>query len=222
MTRLLYDLAAADESIRFSPYCWRTKLALAHKNLEYETKPWHFTDKDEIAFSGGDKVPVLVDGEHVVCDSQAIAEYLDDTYPNEPPLYGDPPARALTNFIRAWSERVLQPALVPILVPDILPQLAERDQEYFRKSREAMLGCTIEELAPRREPAIAAFTTILRPLLGTLKEQKFIAGEAPNYADHILFGALQWARLMSSTPLFQADSPLSAWMQAVLETYGLE
>ena len=45
MSRLLYDLAAADESIRFSPHCWRTKLALAHKNLEYETIPWHFTDK---------------------------------------------------------------------------------------------------------------------------------------------------------------------------------
>jgi glutathione S-transferase len=222
MTRLLYDLAAADESIRFSPYCWRTKLALAHKNLEYETKPWHFTDKDVIAFSGQDKVPVLVDGEHVVSDSRAIAEYLDDTYPNEPPLYGDPPARALTNFIGAWSERVLQPALVPILVPDILPRLTERDQAYFRSSREAKLGCTVEDLAARRDTAVANFQASLRPLLATLKEQKFIAGEAPSYADHIVFGTLQWARLMSSTPLFDADSPLIAWMEAVLETYGLE
>jgi glutathione S-transferase len=222
MTRLLYDLAAADETIRFSPYCWRTKLALAHKNLEYETIPWHFTDKSMIAFSGGDKVPVLVDGEHVVSDSQAIAEYLDETYANEPPLFGEPPARALTNFIRAWSDRVLQPALVPILMPDIFPRLAERDKAYFRSSREARLGCTIEALATRREAAIADFQISLRPLLSTLKEQKFIAGEAPNYADHIVFGALQWARLMSSTPLFDADSPLTAWMQAVLETYGLE
>jgi glutathione S-transferase len=222
MTRLLYDLAAADETIRFSPFCWRTKLALAHKNLEYETIPWHFTDKTIIAFSGGDKVPVLVDGNNVVSDSEAIAAYLDDTYPNEPPLYGEPPARALTNFIRIWSERVLQPALVPILVPDILPQLAERDQSYFRSSREAKLGCTIEVLATRREAAIDVFQTSMRPLLSTLKEQKFIAGEAPNYADHIIFGTLQWARLMSSAPLFDEASPLTAWMQAVLDTYGLE
>lgn len=220
MTRLLYDLAAADESVRFSPYCWRTKLALAHKNLEYETKPWHFTDKDEIAFSGGDKVPVLVDGGTVVCDSQAIAEYLDATYPNEPPLYGEPPAHALTNFVRSWADRVLQPALVPILVPDIFPRLAERDKEYFRTTREARLGTTIEALAARRDAAIAAFQLVLLPLIATLKVQSFIAGDAPGYADHIVFGALQWARLMSSTPLF--DGPLAAWMQAVLDTYGLQ
>ncbi len=219
MTRLLYELAAADETLRFSPFCWRIKLALAHKNLEYETIPWHFTDKAAIAFSGGDKVPVLVDGDHVVSDSQNIAAYLDETYPNEPPLYGDEPVRALTNFIRNWSERVLQAALVPILIPDIFPQLAERDKAYFRQTREARLGCTIEELATRRPAAIATYQATLAPLLATLRDQKFIAGEAPGYADHIVFGALQWARLMSSTPL--VEGPLAVWMQAVLDTYGL-
>ena len=221
MTRLLYDLAAADESIRFSPYCWRIKLALAHKNLEYETIPWHFTDKTIIAFSGSDKVPVLVDGSQVVADSQNIAEYLDENYANEPPLFGDPPARALTIFIRNWSERVLQPALVPILMPDIFHQLVERDQEYFRTTREARPGCSIEELAARRPAAIANFKVALAPLLATLKDQKFIAGDAPNYADHIIFGALQWARLMSSTPLLDENGPLPNYMSAVLETYGL-
>ena len=221
MTRLLYDLAAADESVRFSPYCWRTKLALAHKNLTYTTVPWHFTDKQAIAFSGSDKVPVLVDGIKTVADSQAIAEYLDETYPNEPPLFGEPPTRALTNFIRAWTDRVLHVTLASILVPDIFPRLAECDKDYFRTTREAWLGCTIEELATRRPAAIAAFQAVLAPLLTTLKTQKFIAGDAPAYADHIIFGALQWARLMSSTPLFDTTSPLTTWMTAVLDTYGL-
>jgi glutathione S-transferase len=222
MTRLLYDLAAADESLRFSPYCWRAKLALAHKNLEYETVPWHLTDKAAIAFSGGDKVPVLVDGDKVIADSQDIAEYLDETYANEPPLFGEAPARALTNFIRAWTDRVLIPALAPILVPDIFPRLAEQDKAYFRSSREARLGCTIEELATRRPSAITTFHATLAPLLATLNAQKFIAGEAPNYADHIVFGALQWGRLMSSTPLLEPASPLNTWMTAVLGTYGLD
>jgi glutathione S-transferase len=218
MSRLLYDLAAADESIRFSPYCWRIKLALAHKNLEYETIPWHFTDKEA---TGYDEVPVLVDGDRVISNSQDIAEYLDEAYPNEPPLYGDPPASALTNFVRSWSEQVLQPALAPILMPDIFPKLAARDQVYFRTTREARLDCTIEELATRRAGAIAAFQATLAPLLGTLKGQAFIAGDTPGYADHIVFGALQWARLMSSTPLLDEAGPLPGWMDAVLETYGL-
>lgn len=221
MTRRLYDLAAADESLRFSPYCWRIKLALAHKNLAYETIPWRFTDKEAIAFSGQDKVPVLVDGGKVISDSEAIAEYLEETYHNEPPLFGDPPARALTYFVKSWTDTRLQPAIARIILPDIFALLAEQDKAYFRASREARLGYSLEALAGRRAEAVNDFHGVLQPLLATLKTQTFIAGEAPAYADHIVFGALQWARLTSSTPLFDEESALAVWMRAVLETYGL-
>ncbi len=62
----LYDLAGAEPDRRFSPYCWRIKMALAHKGLEFETIPWRFTDKDiDVAPAGkAGRVPVLVDGEH--------------------------------------------------------------------------------------------------------------------------------------------------------------
>ena len=55
----------------------------------------------------------------------------------------------------------------------------------------------------------------------TLNVQNFIAGTAPAYADHIVFGALQWGRMMSATPLLEADDPIVHWMDAVLGTYGL-
>ena len=42
----LYDLAGAEPERRFSPYCWRTKLALMHKSLPFDTIPWRFTDKE--------------------------------------------------------------------------------------------------------------------------------------------------------------------------------
>ena len=54
----LYDLAGAEPERRFSPYCWRIKLALMHKGLPFDTIPWRFTDKDVIAFSGQGRVPV--------------------------------------------------------------------------------------------------------------------------------------------------------------------
>jgi len=82
MTRKLHDLAGADPNRRFSPYCWRTKLALAHKGLDVETIPWRFTDKDAIAFSGQGRVPVLIDGEIVVWESLAIIEYVAETRPD--------------------------------------------------------------------------------------------------------------------------------------------
>jgi hypothetical protein len=75
MSLQLYDLAGAEPERRFSPYCWRVKLALARKGLAVETIPWRFTDKGVIAFSGQGRVPVLVDGDRVVSDSWAIATH---------------------------------------------------------------------------------------------------------------------------------------------------
>jgi hypothetical protein len=58
----LYDLAGAEDDLRFSPNCWRIKMALEHKGLAAEPIPWRFVEKDQIAFSGQKAVPVLVDG----------------------------------------------------------------------------------------------------------------------------------------------------------------
>jgi len=44
-------------------------MALAHKGLEVETIPWHFTEKSAIAFAGSERVPVIVDGTCAVKDS---------------------------------------------------------------------------------------------------------------------------------------------------------
>ena len=41
----------------------RIRMALAHKDLEVETIPWRFTEKDAIAPHNSEKVPVLIDGE---------------------------------------------------------------------------------------------------------------------------------------------------------------
>ncbi len=221
MSRILYDLAAADPTLRFSPYCWRTKLALAHKKLSFDTVPWRFTEKALIAFSGSNLVPVLVDDGAVVHDSQAIADYLETRYPEGASLFGDAASRALTRFVKQWTEDTLHPTIVKIVLPDIFKLLDPKDQPYFRQSREARLGCTIEALAATREAAIAAFQAVLPPLRGTLRAQTFLAGSTPAYADHIVFGALQWARLTSSTALLEADDPITLWMDAVLAHYGM-
>ena len=46
----MYDLAGADPARRFSPYCWRIRMALAHKNLSVETiPPMEVLDKHNLA-----------------------------------------------------------------------------------------------------------------------------------------------------------------------------
>jgi glutathione S-transferase len=43
-----------------------------------DTIPCRFNEKNAIAFSGQDRVPVLRDGDQVVSDSWTIAIYLED------------------------------------------------------------------------------------------------------------------------------------------------
>src|SRR5476649_1443032 len=102
----LYELAGAEDDRLFSPYCWRSRMALAHKGLAVETLPWRFTEKDRIAFSGQAKVPVMVDGDKTVFDSWSIADYLDEAYPARPLLAGAS-ERGLAKFIGHWTESVV-------------------------------------------------------------------------------------------------------------------
>ena len=106
MTLRLYDLAGADPNRRFSPYCWRIRLALAHKRLAIETIPWRFTEKAEIAPSGSKTVPVLVDGDRWIADSWTIANYLEDAYPDSPSLFGGAAARRLTRHYSSLADAV--------------------------------------------------------------------------------------------------------------------
>ena len=89
-----WELAGAEDDRLFSPNCWRVRIALAHKGLQAETIPWRFTEKESIAFSGQGKVPVIMDGDREVHDSWAISVYLDEAYPDLPPLFGSEQARS--------------------------------------------------------------------------------------------------------------------------------
>ena len=152
----LFDLAGADAAVRFSPYCWRTRLALAHKGLPVETIPWRFTEKEAIAVSGQGKVPVLIDGERCVHDSWAIAEYLEAAYPDRPSLFGSPEARALARFVNCWTSEAIHPALGRIIAPGLPAIVAEKDRAYFVSSREARFGMSLAALADERDKWLAS------------------------------------------------------------------
>jgi glutathione S-transferase len=219
MARTLYDLAAAEDDRRFSPYCWRVKMALHHKGLGYETVPCRFTDKDVIAFSNQGLVPVLVDGERVVSDSWVICQYLERTYPETPSLAECAQAWASALFVKLWTERSLQAVLLRILVPDILAHLHPKDRDYFRRSREARLGTTVEALAADRPAYLAQLETVLDPLRATLAAQPFLGG-VPSLADYLVFGAFQWARCISPVQLLKQDDPIHVWRERMLALYG--
>jgi len=216
----MYDLAGDDAARRFSPFCWRARMALAHKGLDVETMPWRFTEKDKLPNPNDGRVPVIVDGDRVVHDSSAIADYLEQRYPDRPSLFGGPTGRALAGFVQNWTETIVQAGLVRLVVLDIWRHAAPQDRDYFRTSREARFGTTLEEAVKDREARLPAFRASLDPLRRTVERQNFLSGSAPGYADYIVFGAFQWARAISDLELLAADDPVRAWRGRVLDLHG--
>ena len=220
MTITLYDLAGAEATRRFSPFCWRTRMALAHKGLAVETVPWGFTEKGKLPQPNAGRVPVIVDGGTVVHDSTAIADYLEQHYADRSTLFGGETGRALARFVQNWTETVLQAGIAPLVVLDIHRHSQPQDQDYFRRSREERFGRTLEEVVCDREGRLPAFRASLDPLRRTVERQDFVSGKAPGYADYIVFGAFQWARAISDFELLAADDPVRAWRGRMLDLYG--
>ena len=192
MTITLYDLAGAEADRRFSPFCWRTKMALAHKGLDAETVPWRFIEKDKLPSPNQGRVPVICDGERVIHDSTSIADYLDETYPDRPALFGGEAGRGLVRFVQNWTETVLHIGLIRLVLLDIYRHLDLENQAYFRQDREKRFGTTLED---------------------------FVSGRSPAYADYVVFGAFQWARAVSDFEVLAADDPVEAWRGRMLDLF---
>ena len=219
MTLKLFELVGTDETRPFSPYCWRTRMALAHKGLSAESLPWCFTDKAAIAPHQSEKVPVLLDGDTAIVDSWVIANYLEDTFPNRPSLFGGEGGRAMARMLNWWGDIAVIGGMSPLIVADIPGHLKPVDAAYFRRSREARFGKPLEEVVAGREESVEIFRRGLDPMRLTLKTQKYLGGEAPNYADYIMFGGFQWARVVSPFKLLAADDPVYAWRERLLDAF---
>lgn len=216
---IMHDLAGADPDLRFSPYCWRTKFALAHKGEPMETIPWRFSDGGKIAFSGQGKVPVIQDDGKVVSDSWAIAEYLEAKVPT-PTLFGGGQGKAHAYFLNAWADSVLTGGIARLIVRDLWDIIDPGDKAYFRSSREARFGATLEAVQEGREARVAAFRDSLLPVRLVLRKQEWLGGPAPSYADHIVAGTLMWPYCASRFEVLDPADPVARWFERVRGLYG--
>jgi glutathione S-transferase len=100
---------------RQSPFSRRVRLALAHKGLDCELRdgrenPAYLEEaRARVPFR---TFPVLVDGEHAMADSTAIAQWLDRAYPSAPRLWPDDPTGA--------AEALQTAALVDVVLNNVV------------------------------------------------------------------------------------------------------
>src|SRR4030081_1812323 len=172
----LFELVGTDEARPFSPFCWRTRMALAHKGLSAQSIPWCFTEKGAIAPHKSEKVPVLIDEETSVGDSWATANYLEDTSPDRPSLLGGEGGRAMGRMMNWWGDVTVVAGMFPLIVADIPGHLKPVDAAYFRQTREARFGKPLEQVVAGRDKSVEGFRRALEPMRLALETQSYLRG----------------------------------------------
>jgi glutathione S-transferase len=92
-----------------SSFAWKVWLTLEHKEIPYEFKRLHF-DRNEtrspdfLALNPRGRVPTIVDDGFALWESSAIAEYLEERYPQKSLLPGDAQQRARVRRLVAEAD----------------------------------------------------------------------------------------------------------------------
>ena len=184
-----------------SPYAWRVQLALEHKALPYERKVLSFaagdTRKPEfVALNPRHRVPVIVDGDFVLYESNAIVEYLDDAYAGrgQPLFPGDVRNRALVRRLVAEVDNYFDHAIDPLTTQAFGKKPEERDAKAIADARQGV----VEE--------VAAFTKSMRG--------EFLAGplSAADFALYPLVALIK--RCEIKVPDLDADGVLTPELKA--------
>lgn len=159
---------------RFSTNVERVALALAHKGIDVESVWVDPADRSEVVrVSGQELVPVLVDGDHVIPDSTAILEHLEERFPERPLYPSDPARRTELRLFVDWFNQVWKRP--PNLIVDEEAK-AEPD------------GARIAELEGQIAGALPLFE-------GLLAGRDFLFGDELSAADVVAFPFLKYALL---------------------------
>ncbi|KAH9832522.1 uncharacterized protein C8Q71DRAFT_776835 [Rhodofomes roseus] len=190
---VFYDIRNSVPGCAWSPNTWKTRLALNHKGIPYRTEWVEYPDiapllsavKVEPNPPSSGPIPVqaytlpaIYDPrtQKTIMDSYKIALYLDETYPDTPALL-PPESRVFqTSFQHALGD-VLHTRVVPLLLHQIAKPLNPRSRDYFIETREAFLGCKLEELSPPGSEKNAAQWVAMEKAFGVVASWIESAGD---------------------------------------------
>ncbi|CAG9976198.1 unnamed protein product [Clonostachys byssicola] len=199
-TITFFDIPTKEPKTCWSFNTWRVRLILNYKGLDYKTEWIEYPDlkptfephlpPNEMA-GGIYTAPTirLPDGTYVM-DSKHISALLEERHP-EPSIHLDPElyARLIEQLKGGMG------SLTTVYVTQVPARLlSERSVEFFKRTREEMLGMTLEEYAKSvpRDEAFAKAAPYLQKITGMLQEKEgpFFKGEQASYTDFVWAGVL--------------------------------
>jgi glutathione S-transferase len=220
MTTFLYELSAENPEIKFSPHCWKAHLALVYKGIEFESIPVSFGQiKEKLSFVDYSLLPVLKGGDVVITDSWNIANYLEETYPDTPSLFSNESSKALAESINGWCDTTAASCIRPLNWMAIYQRISKKDQQYFRESREAKVGMTLEEFTANPERSLVALDEALNRLREILKKSAYIGGNQLSYADLCLMATFMWLDCVRDIQFLEKSDSIYHWYHRMLEKF---
>lgn len=105
-----------------SLYCAKLRILFRHKQIAFEEAPppGGGGSAEYLLIVPSGNIPALVDGDLVLTDSEAIAEYLEEKYPERPMLPETQVGRALSRERSRFADTRLEPAL-RLTFPHVAP-----------------------------------------------------------------------------------------------------
>jgi glutathione S-transferase len=193
-----------------SHYVEKVRLILDYKGLEYRkinVTPG-FGQMELVRMSGQRQVPVLKDGNEVIADSTAIAEYLDKQYPDRPIIPTEPKLRGLTLLIEQWADESIglnarkcligtigqdatfRTAVLPPDTPDFVKNLISSVPDDLFGFLGAGVGFSPDVIKAGKD----AMKRDLAALCFILSEQPYLVTDHPTLADFAVAGLTMYVK----------------------------
>ena len=205
----LYELAASDGLI-FSPPCWRTRLSLEWRGLDFESIPTSYVEIKEVDQGQFSTVPIFANEAITMSDSWEINQYLDTTYAARGKMIRSPAEEGQALLVQ---QLMLVPELLRVALLDLFARLADNDKEYFRRSREERFNMSLEEAVLPQEEAMEKIVDRFQAFENYLGQRDYLGGDNPNYADITFLSHLQLPIQISHLPLLKKMPATQEWVQ---------
>lgn len=205
-----------------SHYCEKVRLILDYKGLPYrkiEVTPG-IGQLELVRLSGHRQVPVLKDGDEIIADSTAIAEYLDKTYPEKPIIPSDPKLRGLCLIMEQWADQSIglnarkclldaigqdatfRTALLPNALPEPLKMLVGAVPAEIFSVLEMGVGLGPDTVKVAQD----AMKRDLASLCFLLMEQPYLVTDHPTLADFAVAGLTMYVKFPAGNYLDAPDT----------------
>ncbi|XP_037491645.1 glutathione S-transferase U8, partial [Jatropha curcas] len=184
-------MASQDQAVKllgawFSPFAHRVEVALKLKGIPYEFVEEDLANKSPLLLKYNSiykripRIPVLVQNERPIVESQLILEYIDETWKHSPLLLPqDPYQKAMARFWANFIDDKLTEAVRRVIATE-----GEAQQKEVKQ-------------------AIEAFEVLEREIKG----KKFFGGETVGFVDIVLGWITIWLEVVEETTCVKIYNP---------------